>query len=249
MLDPRAAGQPSVTRLLTVRNSAWAPHQIGLERGLGDQTAIEKPAQPIGVGARRVDPALGQGRRADPGSFENRNRGGMGQPAGIAEVSKALLRPAARFGQCRPVVGDLAFEMVGGHSGRAVAMGVQLDVQAAPIGRADLGRAHQMKLAALPPFIRAHAKPGGARAQRLLALRQRGQFHDLGDDREALARRPAGASQDVIDNHIDHRYLMVGVPRRHIDGRRQGQSFQDRQHMAIGRAPAVIDGDHHRVVR
>ena len=52
--------------------------QIGLERGLGDQTAIEKSAQPIGIGARRVYPALDQGRRTDPGSFENRNRRGMG---------------------------------------------------------------------------------------------------------------------------------------------------------------------------
>ena len=185
--------------------------QVGLEHGVGNRSAIEQTTEPVRIGAPRVYPVLTEGRRFDTELLENRDGGGMANPARIAEMAEALVRFAAGFRQSGAIVGDFTREIVRAGIGRSVTMRVQLDVQAPAVGIADLGGAHDMELAALPPIGDRHAELVGAFPKRLLASRNRGQQVDPGDYARQLIGRRAGSLQDVIDGNVDDRQLVAIV--------------------------------------
>src|SRR6516162_1887087 len=117
-------------------------------------------------------------------------------------------------------------------------MRMELNVEASPVGVSDLGGTHDMKLATFPPLLDRHPEPGGALPQCRAAFGKGGKFLDVGGYREPAGRGPARALQDIIDCDIDDRQLVFRIPGRDVDRRRQAQSFEDRQHMGVGRAPA-----------
>ncbi|MBN8811929.1 MAG: hypothetical protein J0I39_11555 [Sphingomonas sp.] len=126
-------------------------------------------------------------------------------------------------------------------------MGVELDVEPPAMRVGDLGRAHEMELPAFEPGL-AHAERPAMRPQRIepLPLRQR---LDPADHRAAILPRPARSGDEIVYRNIDHRQIAPRIPGGGIERRGKAMPLEHRQHVAVGRGPAIIDRDHHRGTR